>query len=170
MTINRSNKNARATLSRDRGLRRSRKGVEIIEFAFVLPAILFILLFAIDMGRNIFVAGSLQDAAYISARTGAQVGGACVGSPGCNTSAAHNVFYQSLGAIPGAVPASAVWKVTSGGTCTLAAADPTNSYVTITVTYPEKLVTPGLATALQIVTGGSPKVTAVGIARCEVVR
>ena len=158
------------TLGRTSTLTRSRKGVELIEFAIALPAILFILLFAIDMGQNIFIAGSLQDAAYISARTGAQVGGACIGSAGCSTSASHNVFYQSIGAIPGAVPSSATWSVTTGATCTLSATDPANAYVTITATYPEKLVTPGLATALSIFTGAAPKVTAVGIARCEVVR
>jgi Flp pilus assembly protein TadG len=156
-----STKSSPVTLQRDQLHSRSRKGVELIEFAIVMPLLIFIILFSIDMGRNIFVAGTLQDAVYISARTGAQVGGANIGGT------PHAAFNSAFANIPGAASGSVTWTVTSGGTCTLSGA---NTYVIITATYPEQFVTPGLGAALSVVTGAPPHITAVGVARCEVVR
>jgi len=152
---------------RQRNISRHRKGVEMIEFAIVLPALIFMLLFSVDMGRNIFVGGQLQDAASISARDAAQVGGAAVGST------AYTTFYDALSSIPGVTPSEGTWTVIDGQYCGLPSGNTNTSpseYVVIKVTYPEKTITPGLGAILRFFTGSSPQLVAVGVARCEVVR
>jgi Flp pilus assembly protein TadG len=139
----------------------------MLEFVILLPVLVFIMVFTIDIGHIIFLANALQDATYASARTGAQIGGACVASCPAN-SAAQTTFDQVVSGIPGHPPLSTVtWTPKTGLLCSATGA---NSEVSIKTSLPITFVTPGMYTLIHSVLGRVPALSATGVARCEVSR
>lgn len=142
-----------------------RRGSVMIEFALVIPAFLFLIMFSIDMGRAVFYSGVLHDAVQQAARTGAQVGMAGTDRAG----PARSAFDRAVDAAPGmSVDRVASFRVVSGTVC--------GTYVTIRAEYRMPLVTPGLA-RLAAMAGGSRQpgfnevlLGATSVARCEVTR
>jgi Flp pilus assembly protein TadG len=139
-----------------------RRGVEMLEFTMIVPFLFLFICFSIDMGNVVFLEGTLHDAVFVSARTGAQFGAA-----GTNTSgASYNAFNQAVSGLPGGTGNIASYTVVSGSTCTT---NSPNNYVQINATYRMQLITPGLYQVLSIF-GGPFVLKATGVARCEVVR
>jgi Flp pilus assembly protein TadG len=154
-------------LTRQSAPRHLRGAQAMLEFVILLPILVFIMVLTIDIGHIIFLANALQDATYASARTGAQVGGACVASCPAS-SAAQTTFDQAVLGIPGHPPlASVTWKPKTGLICKNTVAD---SEVTIQATYPITFVTPGMFALVHAVIGAVPALSATGVARCEVSR
>ena len=56
--------------------RARRSGAVLLEFAVVLPFLLFFMLFMVDVGRMIYTANAVQEAAYVAARQAAVWGAA----------------------------------------------------------------------------------------------
>lgn len=159
-----------------RGARGRRRGVDLIEFIFVLPFLLFFMLFTFDIGRISLMSGMLHDAANQSARVGSQVGGGCL--PGSSTGASCNertanaaspeAFRQAMTGKPLIDPARAKMDVTSGALCQTTGP---NLFVTVRATYDAELATPGLPALLNLTVRGGPWVLqATAVARCEIVR
>lgn len=175
---------ARRAAARHGSVRRSR-GATMIEFAFILPIFMFMLLFIIDMGTMILMQGAMQDATYSAARTGAQYGGAAVGTTcqngasDCQTGYTRIALNDAAGQIPGYPRLGHIVSmgITSGAKCTSGTANGTNNvngFVSIKVTYTTRMVTPGLAGMLRMLgsnsgTGNEWTSTAVGVARCQIV-
>ncbi len=151
--------------------RNRRRGVEMLEFAILLPIFIFILMFTIDMGNVIFLSGTLHDAVFVAARSGAQVGAGCYNDPvgGDCAGPSRNAFNQALAGIPG-VRQSYVnsFAVTEGATCTNV---PGGNYVVVRASYRVHFITPGLFSLINVATAGHGwSLSATGVARCEVVR
>lgn len=171
--------------------RRRLRGATMIEFVLILPLMLFVTLFTIDMGNVILVNGAMQDAAYSAARAGAQTGGgsldpasgtypcgtgASAGS--CSTGVAYQSFQQAVHNVPGFAAdqvSDAQMQILTGGRCA-ATATPAraDNHVTVRVTYSQELLTPGLALLMEI-TGSDVddsrwQMSVVASSRCEVVR
>jgi Flp pilus assembly protein TadG len=157
--------------------RRRRRGLDLIEFMFVLPFLLFFMLFTFDIGRVSLMSGILHDAANQAARAGAQAGGGCIdlaaGSAPttCRESAAGAVsvrsFNEAMRGKPLIEPDQARVQVTSGGVCT---SSPTSNHVVVTATYRAPMFAPGLPTLLGLARGEPWELSANAVARCEIVR
>jgi Flp pilus assembly protein TadG len=156
--------------------RRPRRGVDMLEFIFVLPFLLFIMLFTFDIGRISLMSGMLHDATTQAARVGSQVGGACLpasSSGGTCTEATTNAaspraFRQAMEGKPLIDPRRARMQVDSGARCQTTGAD---LFVTITGTYDAELATPGLPLLLNLTVREGPwLLRATAVARCEIVR
>lgn len=148
--------------------RRGRRATVLIEFMMILPLFLFLTLFAVDMGRMILVAGAMNDAAYVSARAGAQRGAA--GDP--QTGASRTAFERAVSAIPGASSTENTEFRIVQGSCTNE-----NSYIVIEVVQEVDFITPGLGSLLGMVDrsegsdiGRSWALHSRGAVLCEVVR
>jgi Flp pilus assembly protein TadG len=150
---------------RSRTQRTRKPGTVLLEFALVLPLFIFFTLFSLDMGRMALVNGALSDAAYISARSGAQLGVA-------TASATQSSFTAAAASIPsagGSTPRVTVIK----GNCTNA-----SPYIVVEAEKDVSFITPGLSSLLNIfaANGGSVDTTqawtlkAKGTVLCEVIR
>jgi hypothetical protein len=143
-----------------------RRGTVFLEFAMIMPLFLFLVLFSIDMGRMVLVAGAMNDAAYVSARSGAQLGGA--GSPVDGPS--RRAFDRAVQSIPGA-GADNVDFLIIDGSCTTS-----QSYITIEASQNVRFITPGLTSLLGMWDGDGRGATegwelsARGSVLCEIVR
>lgn len=175
----------RASL-RGRG-RRWRRAATMMEFVLILPVLLFVTLFTVDMGNVILTNGAMQDAAYSAARSGAQVGGGglvpstgrypCALNVSCTQGVAYDSFKESVQNVPGfskKVFDGAKMQLQSGSRCTAAGGSVPNNHVTVKVTYTQNMVTPGL-TWLMSWTGsnvadGKWNMSVTAVSRCEVVR
>lgn len=154
-----------------------RRGLAMLEFLFILPFLLFFLLFTFDIGRMSLVSGILHDAANQAARAGAQAGGGCInlGTGGfaatCRETSPGAVsvrsFNQTLAAMPLVTVEDARMTVTSGGVCSSSAG---NNHVVVTARYAAPMFTPGLPTVLGLARGEPWALTATATARCEIVR
>jgi hypothetical protein len=133
-----------------------------------MPIFAFMMFFLVDMGYLVFISGILHDAAYVSARASAQSGGAYTPDPSASNAPIYqSSFVNALSGVPGisATTAASMVSVSTGGTC---ATSGPNSYVTIQVNYNNvPLAFPGLISFLHIT--GAINLSAVGVARCEVV-
>lgn len=173
------------------GLRRRRsRAATMMEFVLILPLMLFVVLFTVDMGNVILVNGAMQDAAYSAARAGAQVGGGSLTPDGrypcgqgasgtsCTQGASYEAFRSSVANVPGytSKQLSAVsMQIATGGRCAAnATAARSDNHVTIRVAYNQKLLTPGLSVLMDWsgsdMEDGAWKMAAVASSRCEVVR
>lgn len=158
------------TLARNaRVTSRRRRGAQMLEFAIVLPIVLFMLTFMLDMGRMVLISGVLQDATQVAARSGAQVGGA--GSP--TTGPAREALDQSLDDYPGVeAETTHSFVIESGERCRTTG---TNRHVAIQVNYPVDFITPGLTMFLNMMDGedrapeGAWLLRATAVSRCEIV-
>jgi len=152
-----------------------RRGAQMLEFVLLLPLTLGVVLFSIDMGRIILLSGQVQDAANVAARTGAQLGGACVNpttgaaSPSCtNTGPAADSFFNTLEQGIGSTEGATI-TVDSGGICRMLGQP--DSHVTVTAQHPVNLIFPGFQQLLNLTESDDQWViSATAVARCEVVR
>ena len=127
------------------------------------PLFFFLAFFAIDIGRVILFSNILQDATFVAARTGAQIGGA--GDPA--SGASWSSFESTLAGEGILDPSIATnFTVLSGQTCSVA--DP---FVRISVQYPVTFITPGLGALIDnpALTSNPWTISASAVARCEVV-
>ncbi len=157
-----------AALLRRGDVRGWRRGVVMLEFAMILPALVFTLLFTVDMGRMVLLQSALQDATQQAARAGAQVGGAGNGSTGTSRVA----FNGAIDAAPGMTRSRvSSFVVNDGFRCRVG-----ESYVEVTTRYRADFVTPGLTSVLGIFAGEDRDpasdwtLEATSVARCEVAR
>jgi Flp pilus assembly protein TadG len=155
--------------SRHTGSRRRSRGTQLLEFAIALPLFLFILMFSLDLGRLVFTSGLVHDAAFTSARAGAQLGAAGDGSSGASRRAFDEVISNY-----GWDENDAAFAVETGRTCTKAINSDDN-FVTVRADYKMNFLTPGLYEAVGMVSDSLTKdghfmIEAVGIARCEITR
>jgi hypothetical protein len=168
-----------------------RRGATLLEFLLILPLLIFVSLFTVDMGHVILVNGAMQDAAYAAARAGAQVGGGSLdpatgtfpcgtGASGstCRTGVSYEAFSAAVGNIPGFASGKVIdpqMRILSGGRCeaTANAVRPDN-HVTVEVSYSQELITPGLALLMQWsgsrVDDSRWVMSVTATSRCEVVR
>lgn len=160
---------------------KSRRASLLLEFALILPVIMFIILFTVDIGSMVLIHGAMQDATYSSARSGAQVGGAGLdgatgahvcGKGPCSLGSTYNSLTTAMSEIPGGshLVAFEGMSIVDGDRCTANAPD---NDVVIKVSYKPKLLTPGLPQLIglfQAKSGDQWTMTATAVARCEVVR
>jgi hypothetical protein len=160
------------------------RAATMIEFAFILPIFMFLLLFSIDMGQVILMSGAMQDATFSAARTGAQLGGAgfdastgalvCPTTGRCSAGSTYASFERTVDQIPfGSQNQVTGMSVLTGARCTASGQD---DHGALRVTYSVRLVTPGLNTMLSMMKGGADRpdapwqMSATAVARCEIVR
>jgi Flp pilus assembly protein TadG len=155
---------------------RRRRGVDLLEFMFVLPFLLFFMLFTFDIGRISLMSGMLHDATNQAARVGSQVGGGCLPASTsgavCNEATANaaspQAFRQAMTGKPLIDPSRGRMQVTTGSLCRTTG---TNLFVTVNASYDAELITPGLPTLLGLTVRGGPwRLEATAVARCEIVR
>ena len=162
---------------------RLRRGANFLEFAIIMPFIMFFLVLSIDLGFAVLTYGSLQDATYSASRAGAQAGGA---NQSTNPTEVTGISAAVLGesviqnpmlgrALPvqGSNPPQGVvgYEVVSGAKCT---DGNENRYVKINTFYTPRLITPGLASIFAMANSGqdgpdSWYMSAAAVSRCEVV-
>lgn len=183
-TLTRSRFTAAPTSKLRRYGRLRGRAATMLEFTLVLPMFVFMMLFTVDMGTLMLASGAMNDAAFSSARAGAQAGGAgfvpgedrslCPSNGNCGGGASFDSAVESYDMIPlgDAVDFdSADFRVESGATCVAGTVD---SYVTVKMPYTVELMTPGLEAITGIGTGadaaGKFTLVASGVARCEIYR
>jgi Flp pilus assembly protein TadG len=160
----------RSTTGSARGRRRRTRGAQLLEFAITLPLFLFMLMFSLDLGRMVFMSGLIHDAAFTSARAGAQIGGA-----GSATTGASRKAFNEVVSNYGWKGTDATYKVVSGATCAKAA-NSADNFVAVDVSYKVFFITPGLNSLLGVLRGGptasdgSWTLKATGLARCEITK
>jgi len=142
-----------------------RRGAQFIEFAFILPLFLFLVLFVVDAGRMLLLRAELQDYLFSAARSSAQVG-YTTGLNGKGTYAYDN-FVSNVGE----APLMSTGNIASfddqyqGGALLCSNAKP---YVKLHATYSANLITPGLGSLLNLANSGSSwSLSASAVARCE---
>lgn len=118
---------------------RKRRGTVLLEFVMIFPAFLFLILFAVDMGRVILISGTLTDSAYVAARSGAQRGSATLDGN------AERAFNRALDAMPGSATTQNVSFTIVAGEC-----NASNSYIVIEAETDVQFITPGLDRLLAI--------------------
>jgi Flp pilus assembly protein TadG len=162
---------------RGRAGRRSR-GQALVEFAFVLPIFLFILMILVDFGRIVYAQNAITQDAREAARVGSTgVVGTGLGDPGANSglgpmSAKYNAIRAAAQIMSPGVPMTAASVTGMSGDCT-AYADPLGTH---TCFYPDgtqvsnrvviniTVIIPILTPIISNVVGGSYTLTASSIA------
>lgn len=148
---------------------RERRGASMVEFALLLPFILFLALFAVDLGRVVVMTGAVNDAAYTAARAGAQSG-----QPGHdNSGIARDALDRALHDHPLLDPDN---FVSFSVTPTVCRATGQDRYVDTQMRYDVNLLTPGLGDLIGVTVDrqgendGTWQLTGRATALCEVVR
>jgi Flp pilus assembly protein TadG len=145
-----------------------RRGAAMLEFAIVLPVMLFLLLFTLDVGRTLLVQSVVQDSAFAAARAAAQIG---------ETSGAESVFSSSLALMPAAIDTE-VLRISSGTGRAGASAQSAGQtecsierpYVYVYAQVRVPLFTPGLGALIGAARQEGWTLSASAVARCEVAR
>lgn len=138
---------------------RKTRGTVLLEFALIMPFVFIFIAMMVDVARIYLVRNAAQDAAFASARAGAQVGywGALDITEGPSIQAAQDAYNASLVARQG-------WA--DLGSLTPEPCSPANGFdFTSTVRYSINPILPslvGLPTTLNLQTAG--------VSRCEIVR
>lgn len=142
------------------------RATALLEFALILPALLFLIIFSIDLGHLILVKGAFQDATYASARAGAQIG-----APGDRSQGQSlRVFREAAAGIPSVDERRAELILVEPRICT------GDQNVTVRSRYEAELITPGLRPMLSLFSGrdqgqdGTYPLIQTAVARCEIVR
>lgn len=139
---------------------RKTRGTVLLEFALIMPFVFIFIAMMVDVARIYLVRNAAQDAAFASARAGAQVGywGALDSTEGPSIQAAQDAFNASLLARQGWAD---LGNLEPPDPCS-----PANGFdFTTTVQYSINPILPslvGLPTTLNLQT--------VGVSRCEIVR
>lgn len=158
------------------------KGTVLLEFAMILPMFLFLILFSVDMGRYLLIAGALGDATYVGTRAVAQTAtlnsnGVNVGETSFNNAISTIPFLNGESTDPNS-PGRAKFQVLGTGN---SAALPENTcrvggslYVVGRGTVSVNLLTPGIGVLFglsgQSVSGNTIEVEQRAQLRCEVLR
>lgn len=167
-----------ASTTRPHGPTRRRGGL-MFEFALLLPLVMFLIAFTIDMGRLVSLNSTLHDSAAVAARAGARQGfaGHIPGgvlcqtrtSPGVNPS--YEAFCQAFRPLDGVELRSVELLSPSpdGVDRWCSRSSESNLYVTVRAVAHLNFITPGIENVIAAAKGGRD-VVAVGVARCEVAR
>lgn len=140
----------------------------LIEFAFVLPIFLFLIIFSIDVGQLLLLKGAFQDATYAAARAGAQSG-----EPGrVGSGDSQQQFDRVKSQIPGiSLDKASVTAVSPERCRNNVGAD----QVRVSTLYKADLATPGLTALLNLISGKGGDATdptfnleQTAVARCEI--
>lgn len=165
--------------------RRRPRAAQFIEFALVLPAFMFLLMFVVDMSVITLVNSGMQEATYNAARFAAQRGGTSVGSTApcannaiCATGPVYNRFVETVRSTPlaSSVQAGSLnLTVVSGAVCSATSGSVDDTFVTLRSAYSINLITPGLSAIMKLLNSNSTQelpgsFTSTAVARCEVVR
>ena len=122
--------------------RQRRAGQSLVEFALVLPIFLLLLFGLIDIGRYVYTANALNQAA----REGARYGSVAGGTTGCSGGRESCVRQQTLGrlaGVPGATVTVACQRSTAGSWSSPAASScRTNDLLAVTVDADFQVLTP----------------------------
>ena len=149
----------------------------ILEFTLILPFILLLITFSIDMGRTVMTSTGLHDSASIAARAGARQGivGSYSSSSPCKDNylsmgPVYSAFCQSVNSLPGLTADTFTIVTPSSPTCKRNNGDPTNPelYITVRATAHVDYLTPGLNVLLNTGLGDKSNVSVTGVAKCEV--
>jgi len=129
-----------------------RRGATMIEFIFVLPALMALILLSIDMGRMAQAYGALSDAANVGATASAQVGTTDGGIT-------QNAISEALEGLPvvGNIDPRVTRAGTASGPDADTAAEPrevdcttSSPYVVVHVEADVSFITPGLGQMLTL--------------------
>jgi Flp pilus assembly protein TadG len=160
-------------------LRKKRKNKVslILEFTLILPFILLLITFSIDMGRTVMTSTGLHDSASIAARAGARqgiVGSYSTANP-CKDNylsmgPVYSAFCQSVNSLPGLTADTFSILTPRSPTCKRNNGNPTDPelYITVRATAHVDYITPGLNVLLNTGLGSKSNVTVTGVAKCEV--
>ena len=165
-------------LRRGKKQRRAKGGL-MFEFALLLPLVMLLVAFTIDMGRLVSLSSTLHDATSVSARQGARVGYAghipggklCVGTPTSGVQPSYEAFCEAFRPLDGAelLTLDITTPTADGVDRWCNSNNKLNLYVTITATAKLNFITPGIDWIVSAANGGS-HVRSVGVARCELAR
>lgn len=154
-----------------------KKGSLFLEFALLLPFILLLTVFAIDMGRVVMLTTGLHDSVSIAARAGARQGvvGSYNTSNVCNDNYSvmgpvYNSFCQSVNGLPGLNAETFQVLSPSTSTCrrNVGNSNDPSLYVVVKATGKMNYIAPGLNAFINLISDSGTTVTVVGIAKCEV--
>jgi len=169
------------------------KGGLMFEFALLLPLIVGLISFTIDMGRYINLVTTIQDATSVAARAGARIGYAGISNnySSCsnynnflinldNENPSFNAFCESFEQIRRVSPnvqlesfsiITPVFSYNSSADSGFWCKRDTNSnlYVTVSASANLDFITPGLSSIFKFMNDGVI-VSTRGVARCEVAR
>jgi hypothetical protein len=161
-----------------RRLRRRRGGL-MFEFALLLPVVVFLIGFTVDMGRLVSLSSTLHDASAVAARSGARQGfaGSIPGGVPCNeptrngSNPSYDAFCEAFRPIPGSRLISVELRSpSSDGTGRWCSRNyEGNLYVSFRARAHLDYITPGIESVIAVTKGGRDLV-ATGVARCEVAR
>jgi hypothetical protein len=169
-----------SVLTRLRQKPEDRRGGLMFEFALLLPLVVFLIGFTIDMGRLVSVSTTLHDATSVAARAGARQGYAgtvpagtpCpktgVSTTGVNPS--YEAFCEAFLDIPGTDLVSVRVETPRGisGECVRGIGE-SGLYVRVYAKAHLDYITPGMETIVAAAKGGRD-IASRGVARCEVAR
>ena len=124
----------------NRRARRGERGQTVVEFALAATALFTLVFGIIDFGRALFTYDIVTNAARIGSRYAIVHGSACSLASCPATSAAIQSYVQSQvsGIATSQLSVTATWSNASG--CTDPNYQGTNCIVTVTVSYPFKLI------------------------------
>jgi hypothetical protein len=151
----------------------------MFEFALLLPLVVFLIGFTIDMGRLVSLSTTLHDATAVAARAGARQGFAGTvpggqtcppsGVPATGANPSYEAFCDAFINIPGTKLLSVRVETPSGnGECNRALGE-NGLYVRIYAKAHLDYITPGIETIVAAAANGEDLASR-GIARCEVAR
>lgn len=165
-------------------LRKKLKAGQLLEFTLLIPMVVLLMTFSIDMGRLVVANTSLRDATAVSARAGARVGyaGIVPNPSNCSNdssaSISYHAFCQDATLLMGAEIKSYEvltpkygaenYCVYNGGVNSS-----TNMYITVRAKADMTFLTPGLSQAFRLsksLINSTTTLEAIGVARCEVSR
>jgi hypothetical protein len=156
-----------------------RRGGLMFEFALLLPLVVFLISFTIDMGRLVSLNSTLHDSTAVAARAGARQGfaghipgGQLCGSrisTGANPS--YEAFCEAFRPLDGVklVSVELLSPSPDGVDRWCSRTSESNLYVTVRARANLNFITPGIENVIAAAQGGQD-VVAVGLARCEVAR
>jgi len=167
------------TMMNSRKRRSIRRGGLMFEFALLLPLVIFLISFTIDMGRLVSLNSTLHDATAVAARAGARQGfaGHIPGGQLCQTmfsngaNPSYEAFCESFRPLDG-VQLDTVELLTpsaEGVDRWCSRSSESNLYVTVRASATLNFITPGIENVIAAAQGGR-SVISVGVARCEVAR
>ncbi len=136
----------------------------MIEMIFVIPIMIILIAFVVDLGLAIYTKNALADATQASVRVASQRGGAVMNG----RRVAQEQFYTSINGAPG-MESSSVTRYTIGpNLCTNA-----SSTIEARSTYQYSFITPGLNAIFAMIgsdgVGGGMQINAASALRCEIV-
>ncbi len=151
----------------------------MFEFALLLPIVVFLIGFTVDMGRLVSLSSTLHDSTAVAARAGARQGfaGSIPGGPPCSELAryganpSYDAFCEAFRPISGSRLVSVELRspATDGSGRWCSRNSESNLYVSFRARAHLDYITPGIESVIAVTRGGRDLV-ATGVARCEVAR